>query len=171
MQSVCSEQVVPCHTYTFSVSTKRKTKYQLIRKGPTDRQNDVATDCHLDLKLGRSTAIFSRQDEETCRQTRQWGSPGSAQHQFLTWGKSVKSSSWDQVWSPGCGEVDTKTSANCTISPGASSDLQHSWIGFWVDMFINLTKQVTKWGCLMGLQHALCGDYSIPLTSFQSYCW
>lgn len=151
---------------TFSVL-----QFQQSRKGPIDRKNDVGTDCHLSLKMGRSTAIFSWQDEETCRQPRQLGSPGSAQHQFLTWGKSVKSSSWDQEWSPGHGEVDTKTSVNCTISPGASSDLWHSWTGLWIDMFINPTKQFTKWGCLMGLQHALCGDYSIPVSSFQSYCW
>lgn len=98
-------------------------------------------------------------------------------------GKSVKSSSWDQAWSPGHAEVDTKTSVNCTcgtILPSASRaftallehsrDLQHSWTGFWIDMFINLTKQLTKRGCLMGLQHALCGDYSICVSSFQSYC-
>lgn len=134
----------------------------------------MATDCHLGLKMGRSTAVFSRKDEETCRQTRQSGSPGSAQHQFLTWGKSVKSSTWDQARSPHHGEVDTKTSVSCacgTISPGASSDLQHSWTEFWIDMFIILTKQFTKWSCLMELQHTLCGDYSLPVSSFQSYCW
>lgn len=74
------------HFGIFSVSlTKQKRAPQIDKI--------MWQQCHLGLKMGRNTAIFSRQDEETSRQTRQWGS-GSALHQFLTWGKSVKSSSF-----------------------------------------------------------------------------